>query len=118
MENIKKYSWWVVILSVLIFSAVVFVSARSFSKNQSYVEVKGSSEKIVKADTAIWSISFDVKSNDVDSLYSDIQKNISSIKAFLISKGFEESEIKAVTYHDLNFVQKNGVWQTDIVFDI
>jgi SHS2 domain-containing protein len=33
-------------------------------------------------------------------------------------KGFEESEIKAVTYHDLHIVQENGVWQTDIVFDI
>ena len=32
--------------------------------------------------------------------------------------GFEESEIKAVTYHDLNIVQKDGLWQTDIVFDI
>lgn len=32
--------------------------------------------------------------------------------------GFEESEIKAVTYHDLNIVQKDGVWQTEIVFDI
>ncbi len=32
--------------------------------------------------------------------------------------GFEESEIKAVTYHDLEIVQKDGVWQTDIVFDI
>lgn len=33
-------------------------------------------------------------------------------------KGFDESEIKAVTYHDLNIVQKDGIWQTDIVFDI
>lgn len=33
-------------------------------------------------------------------------------------KGFEESEIKAVTYHDLNIVQIDGIWQTDIVFDI
>lgn len=32
--------------------------------------------------------------------------------------GFEESEIKAVTYHDLDIIKKNGIWQTDIVFDI
>jgi SHS2 domain-containing protein len=32
--------------------------------------------------------------------------------------GFDESEIKAVTYHDLKIIQKDGVWQTDIVFDI
>jgi len=33
-------------------------------------------------------------------------------------KGFDESEIKAVTYHDLNIVKMNGLWQTEIVFDI
>lgn len=33
-------------------------------------------------------------------------------------EGFEESEIKAVTYHDLKLIQKDGMWQTDIVFDI
>ena len=32
--------------------------------------------------------------------------------------GMEESEIKAVTYHDLAIRQENGVWHTDIVFDI
>jgi hypothetical protein len=39
-------------------------------------------EKIVKADTAIWSLNFEVKSNNIDSLYSDIEKNIVAIKAF------------------------------------
>ncbi len=32
--------------------------------------------------------------------------------------GFDVVEIKAVTYHDLEFKQINGLWQTDIVFDI
>lgn len=32
--------------------------------------------------------------------------------------GLQESEIKAVTYHDLDIIQQDGVWQTDIVFDI
>jgi protein archease len=32
--------------------------------------------------------------------------------------GFEVVEIKAVTFHDLNIMQINGMWQTDIVFDI
>lgn len=42
---------------------------------------------------------------------------IAQVKGIAI-KGFEESEIKAVTYHDLHIVQKNGLWQTEIVFDI
>lgn len=32
--------------------------------------------------------------------------------------GFEVVEIKAVTYHELEIQQHNGVWQADIVFDI
>ena len=42
---------------------------------------------------------------------------IGTLKGIAVT-GFEESEIKAVTYHDLIFTQKNGVWQADIVFDI
>jgi SHS2 domain-containing protein len=32
--------------------------------------------------------------------------------------GFEVVEIKAVTYHDINFEQIEGLWQATIVFDI
>ena len=111
MENVKKYSPWIIILSVLVFSFVVFISARNFSKNQSYVEVKGSSEKIVKADTAIWSISFDVKSNDVDSLYSSIQKNISAIQSFLMSKGFDTSEINVAPVNIYQDTYKDSLFR-------
>ncbi len=98
-----------VIFSVLI-SVALFFSAKDFSKQGSYVEVKGLSEKIVKADTAIWSMSFEVKSNNIDSLYADIEKNIATIKAFLIEKGFEATEINVApvniyqdTYKDAAF---------------
>jgi hypothetical protein len=76
-----------------VISLAFFVSAYSFSKQGSYVEVKGLSERIVKADTAIWSMSFEIKSNDIDSLYADIEKNIKTIKAFLAEKGFDATEI-------------------------
>jgi|SRR3989304_6052542 len=33
-------------------------------------------------------------------------------------EGFEITEIKAVTYHDLKIKQTNDGWQVDIVFDI
>lgn len=32
--------------------------------------------------------------------------------------GFEVVEVKAVTYHDLEVKQVDGIWQADIVFDI
>ncbi|HEV7423569.1 MAG TPA: SIMPL domain-containing protein, partial [Candidatus Paceibacterota bacterium] len=93
MENIKNYSLWILGGALFVFSLVFFLSARNFSDQGKYVEVKGLSEKIVKADVAIWSMSFDVKSNDVDSLYAGIEKNTLAINAFLKTKGFDESEI-------------------------
>lgn len=93
MENIKNYSVWIISAALLVFSIIFFVSARDFSKQGSYIEVKGLSERIVKADVAIWSLNFEVKSNNIDSLYSDIEKNLTTIKSYLTEKGFESSEV-------------------------
>ncbi len=89
----KNYGMWLVGLAVLVFAVTVFLAAQNFSKQGAYVEVKGLSEKIVKADVAIWSMTFDTKSNDIDSLYASIDKNTKTIQSFLISRGFEASEI-------------------------
>jgi len=93
METIKNNSVLFICIAVVFFSLVFFFAARGFSNQGSFVEVKGLSERIVKADVAIWSINFEVKSNNADTLYADIEKNITTIRTFLTSKGFEDSEI-------------------------
>lgn len=114
VNTTKKSKFLFIGLALIIFSILIsvalFFSAKDFSKQGSYVEVKGLSEKIVKADTAIWSMSFEVKSNNIDTLYSDIEKNIATIKTFLIEKGFEATEINVApvniyqdTYKDAAF---------------
>lgn len=110
MEKIKNNGFIIIGLTIVLFSVVILFSARGFSDQGSYVEVKGLSEKIVKADTAIWSMSFEVKSNNIDSLYSDLENNIKVIKSFLSEKGFDNSEINIApvniyqdTYKDAAF---------------
>jgi hypothetical protein len=110
MENNKQLGRWGMAGAVLVFAIIFFMSARGFSDQGSFVEVKGLSERIVKADTAIWSLNFDVKSNNVDTLYSDIEKNLTEIKSFLKQKGFDDSEINVApvniyqdTYRDALF---------------
>ncbi len=110
MENIKNKSILIASGALVLFSLIFFLSAYGFSKQGSYVEVKGLSERIVKADTAIWSMNFEVKSNNIDTLYSDVEKNIATIKTFLKEKGFEDSEINVApvniyqdTYKDALF---------------
>lgn len=93
MENIKNNGVLVLGAVLLFFALIFFFSARGFSDQGRFVEVKGLSERIVKADTAIWTINFEVKSNDVDTLYADIEKNVTTIKNFMKQKGFEEAEI-------------------------
>jgi hypothetical protein len=99
-----------IIFSVLISVAFLF-SAQGFSKQGSYVEVKGLSEKIVKADTAIWSMSFEVKSNNIDAPYSDIEKNITTIKGFLVEKGFDASEINVAPVNIYQETYKDAVFR-------
>lgn len=110
MESIKNHGSFIMGFGLLIFSLIFFVAARDFSKQGSFVEVKGLSEKIVKADVAVWTLNFEVKSNNIDALYSDLEKNTSSMKSFLIKKGFEDSEINVApvniyqdTYKDALF---------------
>jgi len=110
MDKIKENGVWIISAALFIFSLVFFFSARSFSEQGSFVEVKGLSERIVKADTAIWSLNFEVKSNNVDMLYADIEKNLNTIKSFMKQKGFDESEINVApvniyqdTYRDALF---------------
>lgn len=96
-KNHSLFGVWILgvtlLLSTGLLSAVAFFSAHNFSKQASYVEVKGLSEKIVKADVAIWSMNFEVKSNNIDQLYADIARNTTAINTFLTEKGFEASEI-------------------------
>jgi uncharacterized protein len=110
MENIKNYSLWILGIALFVFSLIFFLSAQNFSKQGTYVEVKGLSEKIVKADVAIWSMTFEVKSNNIDSLYAEIERNTLAINSFLKEKGFEVSEINVApvniyqdTYKDALF---------------
>ncbi|MBP6925738.1 MAG: SIMPL domain-containing protein [Candidatus Pacebacteria bacterium] len=78
----------------LVICAVIFLfSARGFSNQGKYVEVKGLSERVVKSDRAIWSMGFEVKSNDINQLYADIEKYTQAVEAFLITKGLTAEEI-------------------------
>lgn len=58
-----------------------------------------------------------------ENFQENCQENFSKvkIKALIFGtpvKGFEVVEIKAVTYNDLKLENIDGVWQSDIVFDI
>ncbi len=57
------------------------------------VEVKGLAEREVKADIAIWPITFNVADNDLVKLSTTVNNKNSQVLAFLESKGFRAEEI-------------------------
>ena len=111
MEKIKNNGIWIIGAVLLVFSAVFFLSAQNFSRQGRFVEVKGLSEQIVKADVAIWSINFEVKSNDIDSLYANIDKDTKTITSFLLTKGFEASEINVAPVNIYQDTYKDSLFR-------
>lgn len=57
------------------------------------VSVKGLSEREVPADVAIWPIKFNEVNNDLNELFSSIQKKNGLVESFLKESGFKEGEI-------------------------
>lgn len=109
--NFKNLGLIIIAVSVVLFSISFLLSAKSFSKQGSYVEVKGLAEKIVKSDVAIWSMNFEIKSNDVDSLYASIEKDTETIKAFLIEKGFDKDEINVAPINVYQDTYKEALYR-------
>lgn len=96
MKTLSPYTKYIfVLVSILLAGFFLMSAARGFSNQGKYVEVKGLSERIVKADRGIWSMSVDVKSNDINDLYAQIDSATNTISNFLLEKGFEEGEFNA-----------------------
>jgi len=57
------------------------------------IEVKGLSEREVPANIAIWPIKFKEAGNDLNNLFSSIQRKNTIIAEFLKNQGFEEKDI-------------------------
>lgn len=89
-----KYKNTLIIGAVVIVSALIgYVAANQFAAQTKYVEVKGLSERIVKADTAIWPINIEARSNNIDDLYQEIENNLRTVESFLVEQGFTAEEI-------------------------
>lgn len=64
-----------------------------FRSMERTVSVKGLSEVEVPADKVVWRISFTSYGNDIEPLYSKMEKDSERIKSFLRGRGLEDGEI-------------------------
>lgn len=58
-----------------------------------YVTVKGSADKLVDADLAVWPITFTVNGNDLTGVQAAITGNAGTVREFLGKAGFQPTEI-------------------------
>jgi hypothetical protein len=96
----KDLDWIkVLVLSAAIVLAGYFVgnmhkTGKAFDRS---VEVKGLSEREVKADLAVWPINITLAGNDLNNLRSNIESQNKTVKEFFLKQGFPESELSSGT---------------------
>ncbi|MGB5243176.1 MAG: SIMPL domain-containing protein [Lutimonas sp.] len=92
----EKLDWLKVsILSAAIVLAGYFVgnmhkTGKAFDRS---VQVKGLSEREVKADLAIWPINITLAGNDLVSLKNQLETQNQAVKSFFLAQGFTENEL-------------------------
>ena len=73
----------------------IYKAITHFKSTERVVTVKGLAEKEVKANIAIWPITFKQVSNDLNSLYKDMENKQKLLISFLKDNGFSDNEISA-----------------------
>ena len=85
--------------TLIIFTAIViagYLVGDMHRKGKEYdrsVEVKGLSEREVKADLAVWPINITLTGNDLKLLKSQIEEQKKEVQSFFIDQGFAEDEL-------------------------
>lgn len=93
MEKIKNSNGLLVMLGLAIIGCMLPLSVVKWKSYDRTVSVKGLCEREVKADKAIWPVSFKVVGNELGSLNAEIDRNTASIVEFLKAGGIPDNEI-------------------------
>ena len=93
MKNLDWLKTIVIAFSLIIAGFFIGNMHKTGKKFDRYVQVKGLSEKEVKADLAVWPINISFAGNDLKSLKDEIEKQNKEVYDFFISHGFKESEL-------------------------
>lgn len=109
----KNLDWLkVVVLGLAVVLAGYFIGNMHKTGKQydRYVQVKGLSEREVKADLAVWPINIVLTGNDLTTLKGQLEKQNEDVYQFFVKQGFEPDEITRgmVNITDANANQYNN----------
>ena len=83
----------VLALGIFCGAVAIYKGIHEVAVKDRYVSVKGLSEREVKADRVTWPLTFSIVSNDVSSVWGDLDRKQASVLAFLKKNGIPENEI-------------------------
>ena len=93
MDKGKVFAGIAVMLGLFVLGSMFPKAVEKYRSYDRVVNVKGLCEKEVKADKVIWPIVYKVVSDDIQSIYDQIDANNLVVMAFLKSGGINPSEI-------------------------
>ena len=93
MKNFEWVKTLLICSSLIIAGFFIGNMHKTGKKYDRFVQVKGLSEKEVKADLAVWPINITLTGNDLRSLKSEIEKQNNEVYEFFLREGFEKSEL-------------------------
>ena len=97
MENSGWIQTIVIACSIVVagyFIGNTYKNGKAFERS---VQVKGLSEKQVKADLAVWPISITLAGNDLNAIKNNLEQQNTEIKNFFLKEGFSEKELNRGT---------------------
>lgn len=98
MKNSYIFPSLAIMLGLIILGLQFPQAVKDFKSFERTVNVKGLCEREVKADKAIWPITFKVVGNELSSLYDEIEKKNDAVVSFLTSGGIDRNDISIGTY--------------------
>jgi hypothetical protein len=93
MKNLDWVKTFIIFGSVVVAGFFVGNMHKTGKKYDRYVEVKGLSEREVKADLAVWPINISLTGNDLLSLMSDIENQMDEVSGFFTALGFDGADL-------------------------
>lgn len=93
MKNLDWLKTVIIGLSLVLAGFFIGNMHKTGKKFDRFVQVKGLSEKEVKADLAVWPINISFAGNDLKALKNQIEKQNEEVYKFFINQGFNESEL-------------------------
>lgn len=91
MKNILSSA--ILSVGIIIGAYSIYCGIDNFAKKDRYVSVKGLAEREVMANKVVWPLSYNTVSNDLLSLYEQVEKQKASIVGFLKQNGISADEI-------------------------